>query len=103
MTDPATATPPQPDTADRLKDRTEAFGREAQAAGERWARDPQVVSAGTSFTRFFGLVLIVLGLWLFGRFTLDLDLPAVNWDLVWPLGLIALGGFVLLSAATRRR
>jgi fatty acid desaturase len=55
------------------------------------------------FTRLWGLVLIVIGLWLFGRFTLDLDLPSIDWDLVWPLVLIAVGGFVLLSAAGRRR
>jgi len=103
MTDPATATPPQRDAADELKDRMDAFGREAQAAGQRLGRDPQVVAAATWFTRFWGLVLIGVGLWLFGRFSLELDLPALDWNLLWPLLLIGLGGFVILSAATRRR
>jgi hypothetical protein len=65
-------------------------------------RQPRSRDTGVWFTRFWGLILIVIGLWLFGRFTLDLDLPAVSWDLVWPLALIALGGFVILSAARRR-
>ena len=81
----------------------ERFGREAQATGERLSRDPELVAAGTWFGRFIGLVLIVLGLWFFGVVSLGLDLPAFRWDVVWPALLIVLGGLVLLSAVLRRR
>ena len=81
----------------------ERFGREAQAAGERHGRDPGVVAAGTWFTRFWGLVLIGIGGWFFARDSLGLDLPPLDWDVLWPVALIVLGGIVITSGLTRRR
>jgi hypothetical protein len=102
MTDPSGG-PPKPDLADQFQERMQSFGREAQVAGDRWARDPGFVTAGTWLTRLIGLAFIAVGLWLFGEVSLGLDLPQLNWDLVWPGLLIVLGGLVVLSAAVRRR
>jgi hypothetical protein len=81
----------------------ERFGREAQAAGERLARDPGVIAVGTWFTRFIGLIVIVVGAWLFAEFNLGWDLPALDWNLIWPAALVLLGGLAIASAMTRRR
>lgn len=113
MTD-ASGDQPRRDLADQFTERIEAFGREAQtagerlgreaqAAGERWSRDPQLVATGTWLTRLIGLAFIVVGLWLFGEVSLSLDLPGLDWNLVWPVVLIALGGIVVIGAATRRQ
>lgn len=61
------------------------------------------VSDGIWFTRLSGLVLVAVGLWFFAQVTLGYDLPTINWNLVWPIGLIALGAVVIGSAVTRRR
>lgn len=105
---------PKRDMADQFQQRMESFGREAQAAGERlgreaqaagdrWSTDPQLVTAGTWLNRLIGLAFIAVGVWLFAEVSLGLDLPAVDWNLLWPAVLILLGGLVLLSAMVRRR
>ena len=122
----ATPPPARPrDTPDELQDRMQAFGREAQDAGERLGRqaqvagerfgreaqavgerlagDPAVVSAGVWFGRFWGLVLVAIGLWFFGQVTLGLDLPSFDWNLAWPLFLIVIGGTILVTGLARRR
>lgn len=114
MTNEPTPPPPTRDTGDELHDRMQAFGREAQAAGERLGRqaqaagerlaaDPNVVSAGIWFGRLWGLVLIAVGLWFFGQVTLGLDLPSLDWNLAWPIVLILVGGTILVSGLARRR
>ena len=102
MTD-ASGGQPRRDRGDQFQERMEAFGREAQAAGDRLSRDPELVSAGTWLTRLIGLGFIAVGLWFFGEVSLGLDLPALDWNLLWPALLIVVGGLVLLSAAMRRR
>ncbi len=113
MTDPSGGMPRR-DAADQFQQRMEAFGRdaqaagerfgrEAQAAGERWSRDPELIRTGTWLGRLLGLAFIAVGLWLFGEVSLGLDLPALDWALLWPTVLIVLGGFVVLSAVLRRR
>ncbi|HEX7949509.1 MAG TPA: hypothetical protein VF494_04100 [Candidatus Limnocylindrales bacterium] len=99
---PARPSPP-PATRGELNDRMQAFGREAQAAGERLAADPNVISAGVWFGRLWGLVLIAIGLWFFAQVTLGMDLPAFDWNLAWPLFLIVIGGTILVSGLARRR
>lgn len=51
----------------------------------------------------FGLVVIAVGLWFFADRTLGLDLPRVDWGSLWPLGLIAIGAWVVLGARDRQR
>ena len=113
-TDGGAGAGPRRDTADELQARMQAFGREAQAAGERlgrdaqaagerMARDPGWIAFGTWFGRLWGLVLIAIGTWFLADITLGLDLPAFDWQLIWPVALIAIGGLFILTAAVRRR
>jgi len=61
-----------------------------------------MISFGTWVTRVWGLVLIVVGGWLFAQVGLGLDVPALDWNLAWPLALIVLGAVIVLGAFARR-
>jgi len=50
----------------------------------------------------FGVVLLVLGAWFFATFTLGLDLPDLDWAQLWPVALIGLGAWIVLSALRQR-
>ncbi|HLX34423.1 MAG TPA: hypothetical protein VKR30_04170 [Candidatus Limnocylindrales bacterium] len=116
MTDqapPPAPTPPPNDLGDRIQAHAEAFGREAQVRGEqlgreaqaaadRWSKDPGVVRAATTAGRLWGLALIAVGLWFFVEVTLGYSLPALDWNLLWPVILIALGLVVVVRGMTRR-
>jgi hypothetical protein len=114
MTDSGSDQGPRRDTADELQARMQAFGREAQAAGERLGRDAQAagermaqdpgwIAFGTWVGRLWGLVLIAIGLWFLAGVTLGMDLPTFDWQLIWPVALIAIGGLFVLTALVRRR
>jgi phage shock protein C len=45
-----------------------------------------------------GVVLVALGVWFLVR-----DYVPVNWDLVWPVAIIALGGLLIAGAVQRTR
>jgi membrane-bound ClpP family serine protease len=45
-----------------------------------------------------GAVLVVLGLWFLFR-----DYVPINWDLVWPVAVIALGALLITGAMRRTR
>ncbi|HEY5629044.1 MAG TPA: PspC domain-containing protein [Candidatus Limnocylindrales bacterium] len=45
-----------------------------------------------------GIVLVVLGVWFLVR-----DYVPINWDLVWPVAVIALGALLIIGAARRSR
>ena len=49
-----------------------------------------------------GSIVLVIGLWFFATRTLGLDLPDVDWGSLWPLILIALGAWILLTAMRQR-
>jgi hypothetical protein len=49
----------------------------------------------------FGLILLVAGGYFVLRNTLGLAIPDLNWDMIWPLFIVALGGSILWNAMTR--
>ncbi|HKB28269.1 MAG TPA: DUF5668 domain-containing protein [Candidatus Limnocylindrales bacterium] len=104
MTDatPEGAPDPGPDLADRIQERAEAFGREAQAAGDRWAKDPGLVQAANTASRAWGLILIAVGAWFLADVTLGYALPTIAWRDLWPALLVVLGLFIIGRAMTRR-
>ncbi len=53
--------------------------------------------------RVWGLILLGVGLWLFARITLQLDLPDIPVGDLWPVVLILFGGMLLLGSGRRRR
>jgi LiaI-LiaF-like transmembrane region len=52
---------------------------------------------------FFGVLLLLVGLWYFATRTLGLDLPRLDWGRLWPLLLIALGLWIAIRSFERRR
>jgi hypothetical protein len=63
---------------------------------------PPASDPGRFGTIVFGLVLIAVGAWFFADRTLGLDLPSIDWGDLWPVVLIAIGGWVILGARSRR-
>jgi len=61
------------------------------------------LSLRLQITAIFGAILLVIGLWFFATTTLDLDLPSLDWGVLWPLLLIGLGAWIVLGAMGRRR
>jgi len=51
----------------------------------------------------FGGVVLVVGLYYLMRQTLGFDLPELEWDNLWPVLLILLGGVILYENWFRRR
>lgn len=81
----------------------ERLGREAEAAGHRLAADPGMQRAADTAARLWGLIVLAVGLWFLADVTLELDMPAVPWGDLWPLGLILLGGLIVVRGMGRRR
>lgn len=87
----------------RIGEAGEQLGREAEAAAERWSKDPTVAGAADSAARAWGLILLAVGAWFFADITLGLEMPAIAWRDVWPLGLILVGLVVVVRGFARRR
>ena len=81
----------------------ERLGREAEAAGKRLASDPTVQRAADTATRVWGLVVLAVGVWFLADVTIGLDMPAIAWGDIWPLGLILLGVLIVFRGMARRR
>lgn len=81
----------------------ERLGRDAEAAAERWTKDPAMAAAGDTFARVWGLLVLAVGLWFFADITLDMNMPAIAWRELWPLALIVLGLAVLVRGMASRR
>ena len=56
---------------------------------------------GRTGTVIFGLILVVIGLWFFADQTLGLEMPRLRISELWPVVLIVIGGWVLLSSMRR--
>jgi len=49
-----------------------------------------------------GLVFLGIGIWYFLDTTLGLTMPDIEWDNIWPIILIVIGGVIVVRAATDR-
>ena len=49
-----------------------------------------------------GLVFLGIGTWYFLDTTLGLTMPDIEWDNIWPILLIVIGGAIVFRAATNR-
>jgi hypothetical protein len=81
----------------------ERLGREAEAAGKRLSNDPSVQRAADTAARFWGLLVLAVGIWFLADVTLGLDMPAIAWADIWPIGLILLGLLIVVRGMGRRR
>jgi hypothetical protein len=111
--DPNTSPEPSPAPTPTFEQRMEGFGRdvgaagerlgrEAEAAGQRLASDPGVRAAADTAARVWGLIVLAFGLWFLADYTFGMDMPAVPWGDVWPLGLILLGALIVVRGMGRR-
>ena len=80
----------------------EAFGKDVEDAANRWSHDPAVKQNLTFLGRFWGLLVLAVGIWLFAGVTLGYDLPSVPLRDLWPVALIVLGGAVIVRGFGRR-
>jgi hypothetical protein len=114
--DPGTPPPPTPpdepprtfeqrmeDLGRRAGAAGEKLGHEAEAAAQRWSKDPTVVAAGDTAARVWGLLVLAVGIWFFADITLGVEMPAIAWRDVWPVALIVLGLAVLVRGMASRR
>jgi hypothetical protein len=62
---------------------------------------PDRGSPGRAGSIILGLILLAIGLWFFAEQTLGLNLPSLQWSQLWPLILIAIGGWILLAQVRR--
>jgi ABC-type antimicrobial peptide transport system permease subunit len=51
----------------------------------------------------FGGILLLVGVYYLLQQTLGMALPDLDWDRIWPLILIVIGGLVLFGAWSRRQ
>ena len=90
------------ESAEAFGKRAEALGHEAEAAAKRWSSSPAVKETADAASRVWGLVLLAVGVWFFADITLGLRMPSIAWRDLWPLALIAFGGYIVLKGMTRR-
>jgi hypothetical protein len=81
----------------------ERFGKQAEAAGQRLAKDPSVQRTADTLARIWGLVILAAGIWFLADVTLGMDMPSVPWRDLWPVGLILIGLFVVVRGMARTR
>lgn len=74
----------------------ERDARRAQRRAERWERR-SYRRDGTGAV-VFGLILILVG----AAFLAHQLVPSLNWDEIWPIGLVAIGVLLLVGSLTRR-
>jgi phage shock protein C len=68
--------------------------------GAEWATEqPYGRRRGSGAAVIFGLILIGAGIW----FLIDQYLPAIDRDVVWPIGLVVLGAALLVVSLRRPR
>lgn len=51
----------------------------------------------------FGGILLVVGIYYLFQKTLGLNIPDLNWDTIWPVLLVILGGVVLFENWSKRQ
>ena len=86
-----TAAPP----SDEASEETPAGAGEAAPAS--WPPPAARASGGPDGRVILGAILILIGAW----FLAAEFLPWLNWDLVWPIGLVVIGILVLATALRR--
>jgi LiaI-LiaF-like transmembrane region len=63
---------------------------------------PARTDEGRWGTVVFGLILVGIGIWFLAEVTLGIEMPDISWDQVWPIILIVVGLWIVLSARRRR-
>ena len=67
------------------------------------AWQPPPADHGRNAPLILGVIVLVIGAWFFATRTLGLDLPDLDWDQLWPVILIVIGGWIVYSSVRRAR
>jgi phage shock protein C len=73
-------------------------GGVATTGAEGWASAEPVKSSGGNAAVWVGLGLVAIGVW----FLVREFVPDVDWSLVWPIVIVAIGALILISATRKR-
>jgi hypothetical protein len=65
-----------------------------------WQRT--AADSGRTGSVVLGVILVAVGLWFFADQTLGLVMPALDWGDLWPLIIIGIGAWIVLSSLGRR-
>jgi Domain of unknown function (DUF5668) len=65
-----------------------------------WQRT--AADSGRTGSVVLGVILVAIGLWFFADQTLGLDMPRLDWGDLWPLIIIGIGAWIVLSSLGRR-
>ncbi len=63
---------------------------------------PTGSDSGRTGSIVVGGILLAVGLWFFADQTLGLEMPRLDWGDLWPLIIIAIGGWIVLTSLNRR-
>jgi hypothetical protein len=88
---PPAATPPPP-----------AATQPPPAATPPPAWRPPASDSGRNASLIFGAIILILGVWFFATNPLGPDLPDLDWGQLWPVILIAIGAWIVLTAMRQR-
>ena len=64
---------------------------------------PRHEDRGRNTSLFFGVLILLVGLWYFASRTLGLDMPRLDWNRLWPIFVIGLGAWIVLVSIRRPR
>lgn len=65
---------------------------------EGWSTAEPAKASGNNAAVWVGLGLVAIGVW----FLVREFVPDINWNLLWPLVIVAVGALILISATRRR-
>ena len=91
----ATPTPPTPPSP-----ATSSPNAPPPPAAPNWRPPPS--DSGRNASLIVGAIILLIGLWFFATRTLGLDLPEIDWGSLWPVILIAVGAWIVLTAMRQR-
>jgi phage shock protein C len=83
---------------DKAEGQSEQPAASATAGTSSWTA-PAVRRTDNRAGIVVGIGLVVIGVW----FLLRPYLPDIEWNLLWPLAIVAIGGLILVTAARRPR
>ena len=63
---------------------------------------PPPSDPGRNAWLIIGVIIVIVGAWFFATRTLGLELPRLDWGQLWPVLLILLGAWIVLSAFRQR-
>ncbi len=99
--DPVPPPPAAPPVAPPVAPTPPSWGAQPPMQPPAGAWRPRASDPGRSGSIVVGLIVLVVGLWFLADVTLDLDLPRLRWNELWPVVLILVGAWIALGSMRR--